>query len=139
MVKKRKNGNCDKAWSQSVGATEAERYWAGEPTTTDYEFARIRLAAANYCHDELRASSGPSQFRLKEFKARRKERRKRRQKQRRATVKFEAAIRGLPATAPDEAIMDWIGGHPAMGWHIRMEEEEIIGMYLTHPFEPARA
>ena len=41
-------------------------------------------------------------------------------------MKFEAAITGLPATAPEEAIMDWIGGHPAMGWHIWMEEEEII-------------
>ena len=28
--------------------TDTERYWDGEPTTTDYEFARIRLAAANY-------------------------------------------------------------------------------------------
>ena len=92
--------------------TETDWYWDGEPTTTDYEFARIRLAAANYCHDELR----------NEMK-----RRKRRQKRRRrATMKFEAAIRGLPAAAPEEAIMDWIGGHPAMGWHIRMEEEEII-------------
>ena len=88
--------------------TETDWYWDGELTTTDYEFARMRLAAAIYCQDELRASSGPSQFRLKEFKARRKERRKRRQKRRRrATMKFEAAIRGLPATAPEEAIMNW--------------------------------
>jgi hypothetical protein len=90
--------------------TDTERYWDGEPTTTDYEFARIRLAAAIYCHDELR----------NEMK-----RRKRRQKRRRrATVKFEAAIRGLPATAPKEEIINWIGGHPTMGWHIRMEEED---------------
>ena len=41
-------------------------------------------------------------------------------------MKFEAAIRGLPATAPKEAIMDWIGGHPAMDWHIRMEVEIIL-------------
>ena len=91
--------------------TEADWYWAGEPTTMDYEMARMRLAAAIYCHDELR----------NEMK-----RRKWRQKRKRATMKFEAAINGLPATAPEEAIMNWIGGHPAMGWHIRMEEEEII-------------
>ena len=41
-------------------------------------------------------------------------------------MKFEAAIRGLPATASEEAIMNWIGGHPAMGWHIRLEEEIIL-------------
>ena len=92
-------------------STEAELYWDGEPTTTDYEFARIRLAAAIYCHDELR----------NEMK-----RRKRRQKRRRTTEKFEAAIRGLPATAPKEEIINWIGGHPAMGWHIRLEEEIIL-------------
>ena len=93
--------------------TETEWYWDGEPTTTDDEFARIRLAAAIYCHDELR----------NEMK-RRKRRQKRRR--RRATVKFEAAIRGLPATASEEAIMDWIGGHPAMSRHVWMDEEEII-------------
>ena len=61
--------------------TEREWYWDGEPTTRDYEMARMRLAAAIYCHDELRALSGLSLFRmrlretkrLKEFKARRKE------------------------------------------------------------------
>ena len=120
-------------------STETEWYWDGEPTNTDDEIARTRAAAANYCQDDLRALSGLSLFRMKEFKAKGKERRKGRQKRRKATMKFEAAIRGLPATAPEEEIMDWIGGHPAMGWHIRMEEEEIIGMYLTHPFEPARA
>jgi hypothetical protein len=93
-------------------STETERYWAGEPTTTDYEFARTRLAAANFCHDELR----------NEMK-----RRKRRQKRRRkAAMKFEAAIRGLPAMAQEEEIMNWIGGHPAMGRHIRLDGDEII-------------
>ena len=106
-------------------STETEWYWAGEPTTPEDEIARTRLAAAIYCQDELRSLSGPSLFRMKEFKAKRKERRKGRQKRRRrATMKFEAAIRGLPATAPEEEILDWIGGHPAMGWHIRMEEED---------------
>ena len=91
--------------------TETDWYRDGEPTTTDDEFARIRLAAAIYCQDELR----------NEMK-RRKRRQKRRR--RRATVKFEAAIRGLPATASEEAIMNWIGGHPAMLRHIWMEEED---------------
>ncbi len=41
-------------------------------------------------------------------------------------MKFEVAISGLPATAPEEEILDWIAAHPAMVRHIWMEEEEII-------------
>ncbi len=37
-------------------------------------------------------------------------------------MKFEEAISGLPATAPEEEILDWIAAHPAMVRHIWMEE-----------------
>ena len=39
-------------------------------------------------------------------------------------MKFEAAISGLPATAPEEEIMDWIAAHPAMLRHVWMDEED---------------
>ncbi len=41
-------------------------------------------------------------------------------------MKFEAATSRLPMTAPEEEILDWIGGHPAMLRPIWLEEEEII-------------
>ena len=39
-------------------------------------------------------------------------------------MKFEAAISGLPATAPEEVILNWIAAHPAMLRHIWKEEED---------------
>jgi len=106
-------------------ATEAEWYWAGKPATPDDEIAWTRVAAAIYCHDDLRALSGLSLFQMMELKARRMKRCKWRQKRRRrATMKFEEAISGLPTTTPKEEIVDWIAAHPAMSRHIWMEEED---------------
>lgn len=101
--------------------TETDWYWAGEPTTPDDEYARTRAAAAIYDRDELR----------NEMK-----RRKRRQK-RRVTMKFEEAIRGLPETAPEEEILNWIGGHPAMTRHVWLEEgDEPIVIAAEDVMEP---